>query len=42
VALRLQLPADRLPSGSHPVELHIHMQGSDHHTVERTVFLVPR
>ncbi len=42
VALRLQLPADRAEPGSHPVELHIHMQSSDHHTVERTVFLVPR
>lgn len=42
VPLRLQLPADRVGSGSHPIEVHIQMQGSDHHSAERTVFLVPR
>jgi polyferredoxin len=46
VSVRLQVPYDAAPAGSHPIHFHIESRSTDGQSVgqlsEKTVFLVPR
>jgi cytochrome c oxidase accessory protein FixG len=42
VAVRVQMPYDAAPAGSHPIYFHIAAQESSAHVDEKSVFLVPR
>jgi cytochrome c oxidase accessory protein FixG len=42
VAVRLQVPYDAAPPGSHPIHFNVGMEHGDAHVSEKSVFLVPR
>ena len=42
VALRLQIPFDAMPPGSHPVRIDVGQADGDAHVSEKSVFIVPR
>jgi len=42
VAVRLQVPYDAAPPGSHPIHFNVSMEHGDAHVSEKSVFLVPR
>jgi polyferredoxin len=42
VALRLQIPFDAMPAGSHPVRIEVGQSDGDAHVSEKSVFIVPR
>jgi cytochrome c oxidase accessory protein FixG len=42
VAVRLQVPSDAAPPGSHPIHFNVGMEHGDAHVSEKSVFLVPR
>jgi polyferredoxin len=41
VAVRLQVPYDAAPPGSHPIHFNVGMEHGDAHVSEKSVFLVP-
>jgi hypothetical protein len=42
VAVRVQLPYDAAPAGSHAIRFEIAAQDAPHRVLEKSVFLVPR
>ena len=42
VALRLQIPFDAMPQGSHPIRIEVRQSDGDAHVSEKSVFIVPR